>query len=94
MSPITLISHCSDKGKEIELSSTESSPNLFTADNAKFVHHFNYRGVACFVLVSYTGGGVKKFWTKLLRYIREEKKREDDMWEHGVDESVWERQRA
>lgn len=94
MSPITLINHCADKGKDIELSSTEQSPNLFTADNAKFVHHFEYRGVACFVLVPYTGGGCKKFWTKLLRYIRQEKKKEDEMWEYGVDESIWERQRA
>jgi len=92
MSPITIQDYCAHKGKAISLSSTEKSPNLFTADNAKFIHHFEYRGVSCTVLVPYKGEGLKRFWTKLLRYIRQEKKAEDQLWEHGIEDSVWERQ--
>jgi len=89
MSPITIQDYCAHKGKPIELSSTERNPNLFTADNAKFVHRFSYREVDCVVLVPYKGEGLKRFWNKLLRYVREYKKREDDLWEHGLPEDLW-----
>lgn len=89
MSPITITEYCAHKGKAISLSSTEQNPNLFTADNAKFIHHFRYRDVDCTVLVPYKGEGLQRFWNKLLRYVRAEKKREDEMWEHGVDECIW-----
>jgi len=94
MLPSDIIDHCADKGKAISLMSLEGSPNLFTADNARFVHRFEYRGVDCFVLVPYKGEGLKRFWAKLLRYVRKEKHNEDDMWENGIEESVWERRAA
>ena len=89
MSPLTITDYCAHKGKALTLSSKEGSPNLFTVDNAVFVHRFDYRDVECIVLVPYKGEGLKRFWNKLLRYIRQEKKREDNMWEHGIEETIW-----
>lgn len=92
MSPITIQDYCARKGRPISLSSTERNPNLFTNDNAKFIHRFEYREVPCIVLVPYKGEGLDRFWKKLLRYVRKEKKQEDLLWEYGMADDIWERE--
>ena len=91
MSPIKIINHCSQKGKEVELWSEEAKPNLFTADFCKFIYRFRYREVDHLIFVPYKGEGCKKFWSKLLRYVRKEKAVTDDLYENGLEEDFWER---
>lgn len=70
-----MIQRCRETGKGLEVEAEQQgSGDLFEAASLIVHHHFTYKGVDCSVHVKYFSEPFDRFWKRLRREIREQKR--------------------
>lgn len=78
-----IVEYCREKGKDVEFVPGNTG-TLFDEAIGHVRHELEYRDETRLVVAEWKSDEPKpKFWSRLLRKIREEKHYVDQLWEHG-----------
>ena len=77
------VDKCKEKGKDVEFF-PGSGGTIFDHEDGYVVYQLDYRDEFRTIVVKCeTNVPWKRFWNRMLRQIREEKRYADLLWEHG-----------